>query len=68
MTALECYRLHFYVQLGIGNTAKDLELKAFMECFDQTILRVPDLSRAIEIKSGILAARNSSRLNASHIH
>ena len=39
----------------MGYTGKDIKMKDFMEGFDQTLSRGPDMSRVIETKSGILA-------------
>lgn len=39
----------------MGYTGKDIAIKAFMEGFDRTVLRGPDMSRVIETESGILA-------------
>ena len=39
----------------MGYTGKDIAMKAFMEGFDKTASRGPDMSRVMETKSGILA-------------
>lgn len=39
----------------MGYTGKDINMKEFLEGFDQTISRGPDMSRVIETESGILA-------------